>query len=72
MYKKMLPVTLTGTNATPYTNVRIKIDLISGPATPELLATDSAGTTYNLARSWILGTTKWICSRGNIYKRNAY
>lgn len=43
-------VTLTGTDATPYTNVRIKIDLVSGPATPELLATDSAGTTYNLAQ----------------------
>ncbi|MGN1271272.1 MAG: hypothetical protein ACI4UX_04830 [Clostridia bacterium] len=43
-------VTLTGTDATPYTNVRIKIDLLSGPATPEILATDSAGTTYNLAQ----------------------
>lgn len=43
-------VTLTGTNATPYTNVRIKIDLVSGPAMPEILATDSAGTTYNLAQ----------------------
>lgn len=48
--QKDATVTLTGTNATPYTNVRIKIDLISGPATPELLATDSAGTTYNLAQ----------------------
>lgn len=42
-------VTLTGTNATPYTNVRIKVDLISGPATPKILATDSAGTTYDIA-----------------------
>lgn len=42
-------VTLTGTNATPYTNVRIKVDLLSGPGTPEILATDSAGTTYNIA-----------------------
>ena len=48
--QKDATVTLSGTNATPYTNVRIKIDLISGPATPELLATDSAGTTYNLAQ----------------------
>lgn len=42
-------VTLKGTNATPYTNVRIKVDLLSGPGTPEILATDSAGTTYNIA-----------------------
>lgn len=48
--QKDATVTLAGTNATPYTNVRIKIDLVSGPATPELLATDSAGTTYNLAQ----------------------
>lgn len=48
--QKDATVTLSGTNATPYTNVRIKIDLISGPATPELLATDSAGTTYNLTQ----------------------
>lgn len=43
-------VTLTGTEATAYPKVRIKVDLVSGPATPEILATDSAGTTYNLAQ----------------------
>lgn len=42
-------VTLSGENATPYTNVRIKVDLISGPATPTILATDSAGISYNIA-----------------------
>ena len=42
-------VTLTGENATPYTNVRIKVDLLSGPATPTILATDSEGISYNIA-----------------------
>ena len=42
-------VTLSGENATPYTNVRIKVDLISGPATPTILATDSSGISYNIA-----------------------
>ena len=50
---KNATVTLTGTNATPYSNVLIKIEL-SGPATPEILAKDSEGNTYNLAQtgSW--------------------
>jgi len=47
---KNATVTLTGTNATPYSNVLIKVEQTSGPATPEILATDSAGNTYNLAQ----------------------
>lgn len=51
--KKDIPknatVTLKGTNATPYSNVQIKVEQISGPSTPEILATDSAGNTYNIA-----------------------
>lgn len=42
-------VTLRGVNATPHTNVRIKVD-ITGPATPQILATDSAGIEYNIAQ----------------------
>lgn len=42
-------VTLKGVNATPYTNVRIKVDF-TGPATPQILATDSAGIEYNIAQ----------------------
>lgn len=42
-------VTLTGTDATPYTNVRIKVDLVSGPATPSLIAYDSNGTRFDIA-----------------------
>lgn len=42
-------VILRGVNATPHTNVRIKVD-ITGPATPQILATDSAGIEYNIAQ----------------------
>ena len=43
-------VTLSGTDATPYTNVRIKVDLVSGPATPKLIAYDSNGTEFDIAQ----------------------
>lgn len=46
---KNATVTLKGTNATPYTNVQIKVEQLSGPSTPEILATDSEGNTYNIA-----------------------
>jgi len=46
---KNATVTLRGTNATPYSNVQIKVEQLSGPSTPEILATDSAGNTYNIA-----------------------
>lgn len=42
-------VKLIGQEATPYSNVRVKVD-ISGPATPTLKATDSAGTEYDIAQ----------------------
>lgn len=47
--EKSSSVTLTGTDATPYTNVRIKVDIVSGPAKPTLLAYDSNGIGYNIA-----------------------
>lgn len=42
-------VTLNGTDATPYTNVRIKVDFVSGPAKPSLIAYDSNGTKFDIA-----------------------
>lgn len=46
-------VILKGVNAPVHSNVLIKVD-IEGPATPKLLATDSAGQEYDIAQlgSW--------------------
>lgn len=41
-------VVLKGTNATPYTNVRIKVDFISGPSTPTIIAYDKNDIGYNI------------------------
>ena len=41
--------TLKGENATVYTNVRLKVD-IDGPATPQLLATDSNQIEHDIAK----------------------
>lgn len=41
-------VILAGTDATPYSNVRIKVDLISGPGVPSVVAYDSEGIGYNI------------------------
>ena len=46
---KNATVTLKGTNAVPYSNVQIKVEQLSGPDTPKILATDSAGNTYDIA-----------------------
>lgn len=43
-------VVLEGQNATPYTNVRIKVDAISGPATPSIIAYDSEGNAFDIAQ----------------------
>lgn len=42
-------VNLIGKDATPYSNVRVKVD-VSGPATPIVKATDSAGTEYDIGQ----------------------
>ncbi len=42
-------VILQATEGTVYSNVRIKVDFISGPAKPTILAYDSAGIGYNIA-----------------------
>ena len=41
-------VVLAGVNATPYSNVRIKVDVISGPGVPSVVAYDSQGIGYNI------------------------
>jgi len=45
---KNATVVLEGTNATPYTNVRIKVDFVSGPSTPTIIAYDTNGIGYNI------------------------
>ena len=45
---KNATVVLEGINATPYTNVRIKVDFVSGPSTPTIIAYDTNGIGYNI------------------------
>lgn len=45
---KKATVILEGTNATPYTNVRIKVDFVSGPSTPTIIAYDTNDIGYNI------------------------
>lgn len=47
--EKEAKVLLVGANATPHSNVRIKVD-ITGPAIPKLLATDSTGVEHDIAQ----------------------
>lgn len=47
--EKNAVVLLTGVNGTLHQTVQIKVD-ITGPATPKILATDSAGTEYDIAQ----------------------
>lgn len=46
---KEATVILQATEGTVYSNVRIKVDFISGPSKPTILAYDSAGIGYNIA-----------------------
>lgn len=52
--EKDASVLLVGSNATAYTNVRIKVD-ITGPATPRIIATDSMGTQIDIAQTGYWG-----------------
>lgn len=45
---KEATVILEGTNATPYSNVRIKVDFVSGPSTPTIIAYDTNDIGYNI------------------------
>ena len=48
---KNATVTLKGTNATPYEKVNVKVENISAPATPKVLATDEHGQTFDISQS---------------------
>ena len=58
-------VTLRGTNAVPFTNVQIKVEQLSGPSTPEILATDSAGNTFDIAQTGAWGPPSGFAVGGN-------
>lgn len=45
---KNATVVLEGTEAVPYSNVRIKVDFVSGPSTPTIIAYDTNGIGYNI------------------------
>ncbi len=45
---KEATVVLEGTEAAPYTNVRIKVEFVSGPSTPTIIAYDTNDIGYNI------------------------
>lgn len=47
-------VILRGTNATMYSKVRVKVE-VTGPGTPKILATDSAGNEIDIAKTGYWG-----------------
>ena len=62
---KNATVTLRGTNATPYSNVQIKVEKLSGPSTPKILATDSAGNTFDIAQTGAWGPSSGFAVGGS-------
>lgn len=66
--EKDAAVTLTGTNGTLYTNVRIKVD-IEGPATPQLIAYDSNGTKFDIAQLGYWGPDVGFAVQGDFTNR---
>ncbi len=50
-------VTLTGTEATPYTNVRVESELVSGPANATIYAYDANGNKFDLSETGDWGPT---------------
>ena len=46
--EKKATVILEGKDATPYTNVRVKFEFISGPATPKIMAFEDNGKGYDM------------------------
>ena len=61
-------VLLTGVNGTPHQTVQIKVD-ITGPATPKILATDSAGTEYDIAQLGYWGPPSGFAVGGDFVNR---
>lgn len=61
-------VLLTGVNGTLHQTVQIKVD-ITGPATPKILATDSAGTEYDIAQLGYWGPPSGFPVQGDFVNR---
>lgn len=55
--EKSATVTLTGTEATPYTNVRVESEHISGPAKATVYAYDANGNKFDLSETGSWGPT---------------
>ena len=57
-------VTLTATNGTPYTNVRVEAAQLSGPATATVYAYDESGKKFDLSESGAWGPTSGFAVGG--------
>jgi len=62
--EKSAIVTLTGTEATPYTNVQVKSEHISGPAKATVYAYDETGKKFDLSESGSWGPTSGFAVGG--------
>lgn len=69
--EKAANVILQGTNATPYSNVRIKLEFVSGPATPKIMATDSNGTDFDLENIGYWGPPSGFAVGGDFENKTA-
>lgn len=62
--EKKATVTLTGTEATPYTNVRVESEHISGPAKATVYAYDANGNKFDLSETGDWGPTSGFAVGG--------
>ena len=62
--EKAATVTLTGTEATPYTNVRVESEQISGPAKATIYAYDENGNKFDLSETGNWGPTSGFAVGG--------
>lgn len=62
--EKNATVTLTGTEATPYTNVRVDSEQISGPAKATVYAYDENGNKFDLSETGSWGATSGFAVGG--------
>ena len=62
--EKSATVTLTGTEATPYSNVQVKSEHISGPAKAQVFAYDVNGNKFDLSETGEWGPTSGFAVGG--------
>lgn len=62
--EKSATVTLTGTEATPYTNVRVESEHVSGPAKATVFAYDANGNKFDLSETGDWGPTSGFAVGG--------